>query len=709
MNQKKYLKESDMKFHKWIIILFIMFLAACANSFDNKIYSVTFNTDGGTEISSVNINQGHELDLPEPMKEGHDFIGWFFVDSPDEIIKSTSIIITKDTALKAMWQIGSFSIIFSDMDILPITQDYQTQIFAPNEPQLNGYSFGGWYSDSQYLNEFTFSLMPGKDVVLYAKWMPNPYQITFDKMDGTPLDVRNYEFDSALEDLSIPSRQDYTFIAWYLDSNHENQLNINKMPAEDLTLFALWESKLYRLTYKSTNFITMVQTKRFHTALITSDNQVYTWGRNGSGQLGNGTNFNATEPENITHQFQLENNDYISMILTGQDFTAALSSQGRLFTWGFNANGQLGTGNTDMLFNPNDITNRFNLMSNERFITLSLGYWHTAAVTSEGRLFTWGFNAGGQLGVGTVEQRENPTDITPLFNLRPNEKIIDVELSHYHSAALTSDGRIFMWGFNGFGTLGDGTNIMKTVPIDITFQFPIGTNDRIIQISLGQFHSSALTAQGRVFMWGSNNRGQLGHDMNVPFVNYRGELNQPTEITHVFNLTLGEKITSISLGEMHSGAITSKGNIFTWGENEVGQLGNGVFEEYQRTPKSILSFLKLMDNEKVDSIHLGDRSTFITTTFGRVLSWGDNANGKLGGGPLDNRSIAMDISDSFIQWIEMGYQTLTVGSPLELLTLEPLRGDYLGWFTDQELNHLFMLDEMPSGDLTIYTRGIFLD
>jgi len=94
--------------------------------------------------------------------------------------------------------------------------------------------------------------------------------------------------------------------------------------------------------------------------------------------------------------------------------------------------------------------------------------------------------------------------------LLPGETIIQVSLGQSHSAALTSSGRLFTWGRNGYGQLGDGTTIGKSTPTEITSRINLATGDKIIQVSLGGNHSAALTSSGRLFTWGRNDNGQLG-------------------------------------------------------------------------------------------------------------------------------------------------------------------------------------------------------
>src|SRR5690606_26201765 len=185
------------------------------------------------------------------------------------------------------------------------------------------------------------------------------------------------------------------------------------------------------------------------------------------------------------------------------------------------------------------------------------------------RLFTWGDNDYGQLGDGTTTNRSTPREITNRFSLATGDKIIQVSLGNIHSAAETNSGVQFNWGDHDYGQLGDGTTTNKLTPREITNRFSLATGDKIIQVSLGNVHSAALTSSGRLFTWGDNDYGQLGDGTTTNKLT-------PTEITNRFSLATGDKIIQVSLGRNHSAALTSSGRLFTWGYNYYGQLGDGT-------------------------------------------------------------------------------------------------------------------------------------
>jgi alpha-tubulin suppressor-like RCC1 family protein len=247
--------------------------------------------------------------------------------------------------------------------------------------------------------------------------------------------------------------------------------------------------------------------------------------------------------------------------------------------WGLNSSGQLGNGSTFIRNVPTEITSRFSLAAGDKITSLSLGEFCSSSLSATGRVFMWGFNGWGGLGDGTGTNRNVPTEITSRFSLAAGDKIILLSIGSSHSSALTTTGRVFMWGLNNRGQLGDGTGTYRDVPTEITSRFSLAASDKIILLSIGSSHSSALSATGRVFMWGYNNNGQLGVGVST-------NRDVPTQITSRFSLAAGDKITSLSLGWSHSSALTTTGRVFMWGLNSSGQLGDGT-STYRDVPTEI--------------------------------------------------------------------------------------------------------------------------
>ncbi len=349
-----------------------------------------------------------------------------------------------------------------------------------------------------------------------------------------------------------------------------------------------------------------------HSAALTSDGQLYIWGDNEYGQLGDGSKNDSNSPINITSQFNLTDGEYISQIALGYYHSMALSSQGRVFTWGFNQNYELGTGQSADQSKPVDITSKFRLSSGETIDFISSGAHHCSALTSEGRIFMWGDNSHGQLGDSGNEDKIRPIDITNQIDFMADEKAVVLMLKGIHSTMITSHGRLFKWGANMTGQLGDGTSEAKNIPIDITESLSLGPDESLSETSNSLLNSAAITSEGRVFLWGSKGDNALLNNVNDP-------TDIPIDVTNKFSLNEGETIKSIALGEEESLALSSLGKLFSWGKKAG-------------SPLDITSNFSLESDEKIIFICTCNNHFSALTSSGRLFLWGDNSDGQIGNG-----------------------------------------------------------------------------
>ena len=189
---------------------------------------------------------------------------------------------------------------------------------------------------------------------------------------------------------------------------------------------------------------------------------------------------------------------------------------------------ELGDNTKDTSYSPKEITSFFNLLDSEIVTQISIGGYHSSAVTSTGRLFTWGYNAYGELGDSSTENGETPNDVTSNFGLSLDEMITNTSSGTYHSTAVTSLGRVFTFGRNNNGQLGIDTYDYDPhpIPIDISDNFLMIGIDLVEKSKLGSDTSIIVSLTGRIFGFGLNNAGQIGdHSITSKYV--------PVEITIV--------------------------------------------------------------------------------------------------------------------------------------------------------------------------------
>ncbi len=193
---------------------------------------------------------------------------------------------------------------------------------------------------------------------------------------------------------------------------------------------------------------------------------------------------------------------------------------------------------------------------------VSAGLYHTILLNEKGKVFTWGDNTYGQLGLGSLDNEEAPTEISGLTD------VVAVSAGAYHSMALTADGNVYLWGRNSFGQIGNKSTETVFAPVRISDIPPIK------EISAGGFHSLALTINGDVYGWGNNTDGQIGIIKSEEILDEAQNILGLRAINP--QLILSGKVVSVSSGGFHSLALMEDGSVFAWGDNTYGQLGDGT-------------------------------------------------------------------------------------------------------------------------------------
>ncbi len=299
------------------------------------------------------------------------------------------------------------------------------------------------------------------------------------------------------------------------------------------------------------------------TIVLKSDGAVWTWGLNSFGKLGIGdTNpVLMNVPVEVHGPGNVSYFNSVQAIMGCETHNVALKSDGTVWSWGYNAFGQLGNGTTNDAWTPIQtglgatppLTNVTKLGGRPYF---------TLAVKSDGTIWAWGMNRYGQMGNGTVNPLPGPQVTVPglVSNSWPGGAVNSprqVTCGYQFGAALLTNGTVWTWGSGSHGELGNGTTGSSYYPA----QVPGLTN--ITAISAGWFHILALRSDGTVWDWGNNANGELGDG---------SALNRPSPV-QVLNVS---NIVSVSGGDSHSTALAADGTVWKWGLNDLGELGNGT-------------------------------------------------------------------------------------------------------------------------------------
>ena len=218
-------------------------------------YTITFDTNGGSEIAPITQDYGTEITAPDnPTRKGYTFKGW------DKEIPKT--MPAENITVKAQWEINQYTITFDTnggSEIAPITQDYGTEITAPDNPTRKGYTFKGW-------NREIPETMPAENITVKAQWEINQYTITFDTNGGSEIAPITQDYGTEITAPDNPTRKGYTFKGW--------DKEIPKtMPAENITVKAQWEINQYTITFDTNGGSKVAPiTQDYGTKITTPDN-----------------------------------------------------------------------------------------------------------------------------------------------------------------------------------------------------------------------------------------------------------------------------------------------------------------------------------------------------------------------------------------------------------------------------------------------------
>ncbi len=251
---------------------------------------------------------------------------------------------------------------------------------------------------------------------------------------------------------------------------------------------------------------------------------------------------------------------------------------------------------------------------NDSNIQVSLGYKFSLALKQDGTVWSWGQNNNGELGLGNTTEYSEPQQIIDI-----KEKITDVKTGYYHSIALTEKGEVYTWGYNGNGQLGNGTREDSLVPVKVTGL------ENIAKIDAYKYITIALTQNGEVYVWGSGYGAKpVKLNFTRKIIDVSGNL-VLAENRKAYNLdetkSYGKDLIKVVAGYNHYLGLTSDGEVYAWGSNSYGQLGNGNNTSSSTAVKVVTPDGKSNMTNIVD-ISAGDSYSIITDKDGKVYTFG---------------------------------------------------------------------------------------
>ncbi len=357
-----------------------------------------------------------------------------------------------------------------------------------------------------------------------------------------------------------------------------------------------------------------------HSCALKTDNTVWCWGSNSSGQLGDNTNersFFPVQTRGPGGPGFLQ--DVVALSATG-GHTCAVLTDSTAWCWGLNSTGQLGDGSTTSAFVPVQVLDSAGAGELTAVQDISCGYYHTCAVRTDGSLWCWGKNSYGQLGDDSTVDRHLPVQVRGAGGVGFLSDVVAVSAASSHTCAVRIDGTAWCWGWNNAGQLGDNTTVDHLLPAQVVGEGGLGVFSDAISVSAGQSHSCALSdlgGQQQGFCWGRGSYGRLG---------YGGMADSYSPVL-VSSL---QSLVQISTGNDYSCALASDSSVSCWGSNSYGQLGIGPGYSNALLPELVLDPSGSGTLSSIGHVSSGTVFSCAIGTLGLVWCWGSNASGQLG-------------------------------------------------------------------------------
>lgn len=362
-----------------------------------------------------------------------------------------------------------------------------------------------------------------------------------------------------------------------------------------------------------------------HQCAARATGEYYCWGLNDAGQVGDGTTAMVLAPKEIAGINGCAPGETCSLKypVAGDDTICSIASSGRLYCWGGGGSGALGTGGITSKSTPVEVHGGFS-----DWTAIDGNNQLMCGIRNQGKAYCWGLNNNGQIGDGTNTPRLIPTEVSG--NLKFS--MINADDGNGNACAITHDKKLYCWGDNAFGQVGDNTTVDKNVPTQVT-----GNHANWIWVTVQGFDSACgirgSNGQGTAWCWGDGTNGKLG-DGNSPTDSL-----VPVQVSGGF--TDWTQVNSDGGGAVCG--LRANGRAYCWGNNINGTLGDGTTTN--RTVPTEVSgghtdWTAIYANQASCGIRAG----------GRAFCWGLNNNGGIGDGTLVNKSVPTEVSGGFTDW-----------------------------------------------------------
>ena len=381
---------------------------------------------------------------------------------------------------------------------------------------------------------------------------PSEFTPEIQKADSSITVIENGKDAEATEESCKSGIDHYEY--YLIDSsNKETKYDTNKIENLELGSYKLYviaydkagnSTKSNTIDFKISVKFKEIEVGGYHTLALDKDNNLWAWGSNRNGQLGDGTTTNRTSPTKI------ETGITFAQLSAGHSHSAGIDNEGKLWTWGYNSWGSLGDGTRTQKAKP------IKIMKDKTFKKVIANDYSTLAIDMNDEIWYWGSYYGSNSSMAYIPQK---------LDFKIEYSLIS---GNTHYLFLDKQKKLWSWGSNYNGELGDGTTTQRTGPVQIM------SDKKFTQVSAGYQHSLAIDSEGNLWTWGRNKEGQLGD----------GTTNNRAVPQKIMN---GTKFKRVYAREYSSLALDVNGNLWSWGENVDSVLGDGTTADIRLTPVQI--------------------------------------------------------------------------------------------------------------------------
>jgi alpha-tubulin suppressor-like RCC1 family protein len=383
--------------------------------------------------------------------------------------------------------------------------------------------------------------------------------------------------------------------------------------------------------------------------LVWANNRAFAWGNNNYGQVGDGTNTLRYMMVPVMATGVLAGKTIVALA-QGDYHSLALCSDGTVAAWGDNFVGQLGN-NTTTNSNVPVLVNTASGVSalfDKTVVAVSAGFGYSMALCSDGTVATWGYNNYYALGNNGANSSSVPVMVNAASGVSwlYGKTVVAIEAGYTHALALCSDGTVAAWGDNTYGQLGNNGAGSSKVPVAVNSTSGISalSGKTVVKLAAGEYHSMALCSDGTLVTWGQNTLGQLGDGSTT-------QRNVPVAVNTAngSSALYAKSVVSIASGYYHCMALCSDGAVATWGWNNYGPLGNNTTAQ-STLPVAVNtdSGVSALFGKTVVAIAASYYNSRVLCADGSLASWGYNLLGQLGNNGTANSSVPVAVNASAI-------------------------------------------------------------